>query len=491
MHLKEVRLGSNQAKSGHRMSYVSADPASMFETCNLAGKDLLQHMSGDNLPGKFYGINCNTFGNSRKNPFMKIKAVAIDPAIPIEDRMRAVRLMDRIPHKDKVVHTVEAANKIMDDDSLPIGERYFFISNHEKLLKLSDHVVRDCHIHYFRMSKGKPEYPLILRLLSAQYMYCAFNHNSADWRDAQEFIVGLAADKNETVRIRAEAADILCRRITNEDAVIGSAVIAELGELYMKNKMTCIYTDAQNAHNESITESVMAIIRALLTAKLVRDKERERSTAQSNAFSGSALQEAGYEQNAGDVYEKILKLTENFDLARKNKIFAAFNLILIYPAKYEGVTLSDVLCLVWNKIQTQPEETKRELEQRVLQELYDMDETCGTGMCTRIVNVLSGYIQEEGMQIKMSIRDQLRSNIFGRLQANLKYLPGDHQDAILAEMSEDTSKKETAKEFVEAYPVYDELKLEFVDMGLIELTAFDEIHKKCIDDFLGIVPGLS
>jgi len=467
------------------MSFVSNDPSSAFESISLSSRDLIQQLSGDFLPSTFCGLHTSSFGATRDNPFFKLKEIVLDLKIPIEDRMRAARYMDRIPHKDKLINTIEACNFIIDDESCPIGERYFFFSNNEKILKLSDHVVRGCHLHFYISSKDKKQYPLILRLLSAQFIYLTFLHNDPAWTDAREFITKLAQDRDETVRIRSEAADILCRKVMRDDAEIGFRVITELGELYMKNRMSSIYTNAQNAHNEVITESVMSIIRILISSKTIKTND-ENNDEKIDTFTGDALS-TKVEQTSGDIYERLLKLTENFEDSRKTKILSAFSFILIYPAKYEGVTLMDVLCLVWNKIYSQPGDIKKELEQRVIQELTDMNEgSCGSGLVCRIVNVLSGYIQEEGLEIKMSVRDQLRANIFARLQTNLRIIPESEQEAILNEISEEHSKKETAKEFVETYSVKSELEEEFVNAKLIKPEEFNDIYNKSISDFLGI-----
>jgi hypothetical protein len=186
------------------------------------------------------------------------------------------------------------------------------------------------------------------------------------------------------------------------------------------------------------------------------------------------------------LYEHVMKLTRNHPEKERSKILASFNFILIYPAKYEGVTLSEVLSLVWNKICSQTPEVKVELEKRLLQELCDMNDTCGTGLVGRLINVLSGFVQEEALQIKMNVKDQLRSNVFARLQANLRMLPESQQEAITLEMAESDGKKETVREFVEAYSVRDELATEFVAAGLIKQADFDMIYKKSVADFTGI-----
>jgi hypothetical protein len=471
------------------MSSSFNDPVSAgYHTVSLDAHKLQEQLSGYIMPGTFYGIPCSSFGNTRKNPFFKIMAIALDKNNPSEDRIQAVRFMDHIPHVNKVASTVKAAISIIDDESIPIGERYFFMSNNEKISKLSDHIVRECHLHFFEVA-GTRRYPLILHLTSAQVIYTTLIHSEPIWTEAREFILKLAQDENESVRIRAEAADILCRKISKDDAAIGLAVISSLGNLYIENKMTSIYTNAQNAHNESITESVMQAIRTLVAKRsLKRDKARDASPegdiGSSTTFSGDA-QQVKDEQNSGDIYERIVQLSRNLDKEHREKIMSSFNLILIYPAKYEGITLSDVMTLVWNKMYEQTIEVKLELEKRMVQELFEMESTCGTGLLSRLINVLSGYVDEEGLQIKMSIKDQLRANIFGRLQTNMRLIPEGLAAEIFNEIADDKSEKETVRKFIQTYEVKTELQTEFVEAKLINQDEFDKIYNKSIADFIG------
>lgn len=436
------------------------------------------------IPANFQGIATSTFGSSRKdNPFLELKATAMDIKIAKEERMQAVKYMCRIPHVHMRLHAIEAAISIISDDSYPIGERYYFFSNNEKFQKLDGHVHQACHHFYFYLSKDKKQYPLMFRILSAQYIYLYSTKNAKYtlpdslisrnedtsteseirdiWQDARVFIISLAIDPEETVRIRSEAADILYRKIDRTDAIIGKKVIDELGDLYLQNRLRTIYTNAQNAHNETITESVMSVIRTLM-----RTVTTTRST--------------------DEIFNRVVEIVKHDNIKRET-ITNVLRHIIMYPAKYEGITLTDILLLVWEKICTQEASIRSQLELRLIEEFCEMDMTCGGGHVTRLINILSGYIAEEGLQMKMSINDQLRSNIFGRLQANLKFLPIQNQDDILAEISDDKSKKATAKEFVLSYSVYDELKSEFVDAEFISAEEFEPFYTKCINEFLGIV----
>lgn len=436
---------------------------------------------------KFHDIPLAKLGTTfkGKNPFMQLKKIAMDKTVSAEDRIQAVRYMVKIPHIHMVKNAVEAAETIIDDDNIPIGERYFFFSNNENGAKLEGHVVQNCHLYFFKSFATKVEYPLIFRLLSAQVIYCDFVHTDDNWSEAREFIIRLCKDKNQSVSIRSEAADVLLRKVSLDDMAIGQEVISELGDLYFENKRHTIYTNSQNAHNDMISESVMNIVRTLAIEKRRRDQEEKLSTNEISSFSTDAHGQ-GQNHTTGTIFDRIKILIKDDVESKRNKVMKAFNHILIYPSKYEGLCMSDILILIWIKIQQQQDTVRKELENRLVEELYDMYETCGTGYVSRLVNILSGYIQEENLQIKMSPKDQLRANIFARLQTNLRHMSSSDQDIILDEIATEGSSKDTAKEFVETYSVKDELLKEFVeDHSYLSREEFEVIYDKCIKDFFG------
>lgn len=468
-----------------------------FESLTINSRELLDHLGEQEyLPAMFRGIMLNTLGNTRKNPFFKLKEIALDESIPFHDRTQAVRYMNRIPHIDMLGNVIECACKIISDDRYPIRERYFFFSNNEKYIRLDGHTVRACHHYYFKLSEDNKSYPLILRLLSAEYIYQLENQKHELWYPARDFIVKLALDKNESVFMRSEAADVLKRKITDEDFDIGTIVINELGSLYQQNRVATIYTNAQNAHNEAITESVMNVVRTLSNDPKINPPKKIENLGNNSLLGfSSANKPEDRLLTSADIYSKIIALPDeiidssgnNVPNTKKQKIDAAFQHILIYPSRYEGICLSDILVFVWRKIDQQSPEIKIELEKRLMDELFDMDQTCGTGYLTRIINTLSGYIQEENLQIKMNINDQLRANIFARLGKSLRVLSMKDQDIILAEISSEDSKKEASIEFLElCSDIKDELNKEFVETKLINKESFEEIYKKCSNDFIGL-----
>jgi hypothetical protein len=440
----------------------------------------------DDLPTVFHGINISSFGDTRNNPFMKLKIVAENRELPYEERVSAIRYMQRIPHVKMLQHVAPLCFDIISDDRYPINERYYFFSNNSSITKLDSYIVKDCHEFFFKFSKDK-KYPIFLRLFSAKFIYYTYKHDSTEWNLARIFIIDLALDAQESVHIRSEAADCLYSRVNSEDYEIGYGVIKELGKLYSDNKLRTIYTNAQNVHDETISESVMNVLRNLLAEQVVIPKEFKQEAPEeiSVGFTKFAKQtEKHVEITTDEIYQRLSEVIKTMDpdgtKDLQSQIGNVYYKMIVNPSHYEGLTIVDILLLIWKKIQSY--EHRIELEKRLVEELCEMDMTCSTGYLTRLVNVLSGYVSDEKFTLKMNVKDQLRSNIFARLHANISLLPQSEQEIIVLELSGSGS-KDTVKEFIQSFSIYDELYEEFT--GLISYEEFNSMYDKCISDFIG------
>jgi hypothetical protein len=186
-----------------------------------------------------------------------------------------------------------------------------------------------------------------------------------------------------------------------------------------------------------------------------------------------------YERNTGEIYERIVLLTEND--TRRDKIISSFQRVLIDTAKYEGLCISDILLLVWEKICSS--ENKSELEHRLLDELHEMTDTCSSGHLTRIVNILSGFF-DDIQPVRISYKEQLRTNVFARYTAAIRTLSQEIQDQIIQEMT--SEKKDIIEELIFSLSPEDELRDEFVPQYLSQ-SEFGEVYTQSERDFFGFI----
>ena len=416
------------------------------------------------LPVNFLGINTSTFTDSyipddKEHPFLSLKRFAMDNYISFEDRIQCVRYMCFIPYKEYVSHCVQASKTIIENDKYDIYNRYFFFANNSRNTKLDGHVVHELHPYFFTLSKER-NYPLELTLMSARYIIDQYDYLSDERNTVLEYILDVADDKNESIYARSECADILITLGEGNEIIFGEQVIEELGDLYNENKNKTIYTNAQNAHNETINENTRNIVRALY-----KDYLKTKS----------------YNDLVKTSYEDIHKELSDIDCSEENndKLHSFFYRVMTDPFRFERLSLSDIVLLVYNKICSF--ENKNDLMKRLLEEILDCDNSCTTGYFTRIVNTLNGFINDKDMCFNINPRDELRSVIFARINRNIRSLPEKTRESVLEAIEE--ANFGVFEEFMDYYSPEDEIRKEY--SGLIEQEEFNKLFSKCVDEFIG------
>ena len=364
-----------------------------------------------------------------------------------------------IPYKEYVSHCVEASKTIIENDKYDIYNRYFFFANNSKNTKLDGHVVHELHPYFFTLSKER-NYPLELTLMSARYIIDQYDYISDERNTVLEYILDVADDKNESIYARSECADILITLGEGNEIIFGEQVIEELGDLYNENKNKTIYTNAQNAHNETINENTRNIVRALY-----KDYLKTKS----------------YNDLVKTSYEDIHKELSTIDSSEENndKLHSFFYRVMTDPFRFERLSLSDIVLLVYNKICSF--ENKNDLMKRLLEEILDCDNSCTTGYFTRIVNTLNGFINDKDMCFNINPRDELRSVIFARINRNIRSLPEKTRESVLEAIEE--ANFGVFEEFMDYYSPEDEIRKEY--SGLIEEEEFNKLFSKCVDEFIG------
>jgi len=416
------------------------------------------------LPVNFLGINTSTFTDSyiqdgKEHPFLSLKSYAMNNSVSFEDRIQCVRYMCFIPFKDHVEHCVEASKTIIENDNYDIYNRYFFFANNSRNTKLDGHVVHHLHPYFFSLSKER-NYPLELTLMTARYIIDQYDYLSDERNLVLEYILDVADDKNESIYARSECADILLTLGEGNEIIFAEQVIEELGDLYNENKNKTIYTNAQNAHNETINENTRNIVRALYKEYL-------------KTKSYNDLVKTSYE----DIHKELSEIDKSPET--HDKLHNFFYRVMTDPFRFERLSLSDIVLLVYYKICSFKDKT--ELMKRFLEEILDCDNTCTTGYFTRIVNALNGFINNKDLCFNINPKDELRSVIFARINRNIRSLPEKTRESVLEAVEEGNFG--VFEEFMDYYSPEDEIRKEYT--GLIEEEEFKLLFDKCVREFMG------
>jgi len=225
-----------------------------------------------------------------------------------------------------------------------------------------------------------------------------------------------------------------------------------------------IYTNTQNVHDESINTSIRNMLRSLIKNDLKCKLEKEYKIE--------------------DIHNFII------DYCNKNELNYSIYLdilkrLMTDPSKYEGKNLCNIILMVWKKINSFEESIKLELYKRFIQELQDMIDTCSSGHLSRLLNILSGYIEDKDYQLKINPIDSLRSSIFARLNSELRKLGINQQEEILLALSSSNKEdKIILEEYISYYSPKDELKEEYKE--LMKEEEFEEIYNKTINEYMGL-----
>lgn len=415
------------------------------------------------MPHTFLGIDTSTFSDSyfpdgREHPFLRLKSFSMTGAV--EDRMQCVRYMCYIPYTDYIEHCIEAAKTIISDNTIDVYNRFYFFSNNSKYTKLDGHVVFKLHPFFFDLAL-KYNYPLELTLMSARFIISQYDYLSDERNNVLEYILDVADDINETVYARSECADILITLGEGNEIIFGQQVIDDLGELYNKNKEKTIYTNAQNAHNETINENTRNIVRSLYKDYLTK--------LTYNDLISTTL------EPIQDILYNICKEPSELNLIQR-----FLYRIMTDPFRFERLSLADILNLVCFKINTL--EHREEVYKRVFEEALDCNETCTTGYFTRIVNTLNGFITDKDLTFYINPKDELRSVIFARINRAIRSLPEKSRESVLQSLEED-EKHSVFFEFMDLYSPEEELREEY--KNLLTEEEFTLIYEKCVDSFVG------
>lgn len=294
---------------------------------------------------------------------------------------------------------------------------------------------------------------------------------------AIEFLLVVAEDPNYSTYIRGDALDPLLRRD------IGAEYVERIN-----NVRTILGQTPNNTHNQRLffTEQGVAYIQETLfgdaiTGTIASDNQNVHISGINNAVKESIMNLLRDPEVKGNTIEKVITdITKEFSRLDRNvkKAIMTLDRFRRDPASFteRNVKLSGVLVLVWNRICQHAE--KKELVNRLCDELIDAYGTCATGHLSRVVSVLVGYYPD----IKQSVgyEKQLQDNILARIYALVKDANDDLQGDLLIGMSDkfcpeykiyvdylephkDKIHQELFQEFVEEYLSADSFERIFVN----------------------------
>lgn len=505
--------------------------------------------SFEDLPRAFYGIDTSKFGmssnfsssssnpslNNSSNsthyslstnptpltPFNRLITIAKDTSVPFEDRCQAIHYLQRIPKINKYEEIIEAVKTIVEDERYLIEKRYHFLFNNDGKVKLDHELVNFFHLYIYDNS-DRLKVPTIYKIISAQFLLQTTDKNKGE---VQEFLLSIANNRTLTLQLRVEACDILINYgyVVNDNLVnyklegmrVLNSLSYSLPEKSSKPMLLTVYNNMQNVHNSTIQGSALKFLELLeretshkiheynadimlYNIRLFIAENEQLSDRVLNREELHSIVQDGLDNLSPNEFSQLVENKKVFiPLCQKaiySKVEKAFERITIDSAMFNGRLLIDILIMVYIKVQEFKQldkmEEYNELMIRMIQELIDAVDTCMTGFCTRILNILSGYV--EVLVTIISFAEQLKNNINGRMHVLLENETTEEEfsNIQLEMIHESKSLKPMIQAFLDRVnsKLFDELRGEFVECKerYMSIEEFDLVYRLTISKYFGL-----
>ena len=395
-------------------------------------------------------------------------AIAADKSVLVSHKIESCRYLFGSESDDNKELAQECLLDIIETDLYPSDYRYKIIAgyisrtglatilNAKKIrVAYDEEFVYGLQVPFFFNEKNDPRD----RILSGQHL---LDMSPATCSLEQKEEIGnilLAMARNDAYdhNTRADAADVVVRLGTDKQVLTARDIITELGysavdtsgktATSLVDRARTVYNNSQNVHDEKLNECVEKFI--------------EKMRKEAHKFRPRPYHEI--HQEVSD----LIRVSLQNDPAKKIAAFKALNRISIDTAtftKYK-VGIAEIFTQVWLRIQTYPvgSDTRAMLDQRIVEEMVEMGETCSTGHSHRFVNVLSGV----DVELRISWESQIIANMAGRMQARIREIQDENlRNSVGMGMLRDADPEDVAayKKFIgeNLAILHNELRQEFV-----------------------------
>jgi hypothetical protein len=345
---------------------------------------------------------------------------------------------------------------IVNEQKLNIEYRYKTILSLEG--KKDAYFIKNACMSFVVNTKNLTKY----RILSGQYLLGQCKISQTDRNRIEKILVKFTKDKNNSVNIKSDAADVLLQLGSENTQKLAREVITQLGKEGVK--VRSIFDNSQNVHSRDIDKSLYAGIEFLTQITTWKIKSVEIT----------------YDDIKNHINQYIIenKMTDN-----EEQINIALNRIYMDRAIYKpyNISLKLILVKVYSYIKNSSKDIQPEILKCLIQELIAMADWCSSGYATRLLNSISGF---GDFNYRISWKEQIISNFVGRLNARARSIPDEEfKDNVIEEMGIDSSQYVKRKNFLKFFrdnvlsireEMYEEFKTHIDD------TTFDLAFKSAI-----------
>lgn len=232
-------------------------------------------------------------------------------------------------------------------------------------------------------------------------------------KEALDFLFSVGEDTTQVEDVRGDALDYILRLSKGEVKRRANKLVLELGaeadssgNKSLSNKIKTIYRNTQNVHDENVSGAVLEFIEQMdptidtfsfveVVGSLGKYYQKKEISAQDRYRARTALFRIESDSSTfGENNFSVKKIfTYIWTLIQAFRNFE--EPIKAYDKKFSGEEAADLL------------------EEKFVNALIEMGETCSSGHVSRLVQVMEGF----GFKITISYHEQVIANVSGRIAA--------------------------------------------------------------------------
>lgn len=379
--------------------------------------------------------------DSVTSPLDALEKQCLDRDTPNEHRFRAFQNMYASPYLHRSERCTRVLLVVLAEESLSLEVRFSWLTQ----LKVSSDALDVClygYVYWFYTY----DTPILYKLLCAQFMLShpldEYPFMKTHMKFSQQWLYNISKNETHSEQIRSEASDILIRLGTPNFRKVATDVIHAMGTKYVTARTRTIYHHSQNIHEMvNIKDMLDALVQATIPLTVDMD---------------TILQWMATKDNT--------------------QAMESFQRMVMDTALYHRYRLTEILCHVFQRIRES--EHRIELEQRLLEELVEMNGWCSTGHLVRLLNTLHGF--DPLVHVSLPVKEEIRAAVMARLQTHMRLCTTELKEELALAFTSEC--KDLLHEFVDTFSPYDELKSEYTDLDPV---LFEDYYQSAIRVFMG------
>ena len=364
---------------------------------------------------------------------------------------------------------IEYFCEIINDKNLDCDYRYrTIVSLENKKIPEYIYFLTKSSLAFFYEIKNR----ILYRILASQVLLQKCNLTKSEINNIENTLLLFCQDPDLDYNLRADSADVVLQLGSDDNKPKAKKIIMMLGR--ENRKVKTIFDNAQNVHTTEIEQSVLKGLDFLSNISINTISGVPGTPEINLDYIKKEIKNLLDQEKPKKGDNNEIKETYKQKVDKINISLNRIELDRVLYGKY-NCTLVYILIKIWSYLSSH--KSRKQIEQRVLEELVDMSGTCSSGFVSRLINIISGF---GDFNLTISWRDQIVANFTGRLNARVKDITNEEkilENAKIYQIKEEKDEENNIISIKEQLETFQEKVLEEMAIHNCNFTSKSNFFK--------------